>query len=518
MKRNNIYLLSFVFIAALFASCSTSEDEVTAEKSTANLNISTDINQTRAIITATNFSAKDSIGVFVTTDDGGIYAQNGSNARCVYDGSKWNFPDGNVLLSTSSAKVYSYYPYTKGTSANSVPVSLMATRGASYTDYLYGSSTGNVDAVDSVAQISFKHALALVTFQIPSQIGENNEYHYEAYESLSNVGKGTAISISGTMNAITGVINPKLDSAACIDVTKVYPAVEYSKRKESITRSGTGTNNVNFLVIPTQVKNDVVFKFALRTSQYINQGSQVLFNIVIPKIQWEAGKQYIYPVTITNNSTATLATKDPSVRDWTNTTEGTTTISNDNVDTLGTVGSPVDLGLSVKWADHNVGATSPEDYGGYFAWGETATKTNYTESTSEWYKVSNSSLYQGVIDSNGRLTATYDAATVNWGKSWRMPTQAELKELITKCTWTWTTSNSIHGYKVVGTNGNSIFLPAAGFRYESGLYGAGSGGFCWSSIFYFLDGGAYGLDFSSGHYDWDYDHRYRGNSVRPVTE
>jgi hypothetical protein len=110
-----------------------------------------------------------------------------------------------------------------------------------------------------------------------------------------------------------------------------------------------------------------------------------------------------------------------------------------------------------------------------------------------------------------------DAATANWGGAWRMPTKAEQDELRNNCTWTWTTQNGVNGYKVTGPNGNSIFLPAAGYLVGGALNLAGSGGYYWSSSLY-TDGpsGAYYVYFSSGGVDWYYGNRYYGFSVRPV--
>ena len=179
----------------------------------------------------------------------------------------------------------------------------------------------------------------------------------------------------------------------------------------------------------------------------------------------------------------------------------------------------VDLGLSVKWATCNVGASSPEEYGDYFAWGEITTKTEYTDENCPTYGLSTSELQsQGYIDSEGNLIPQYDAATANWGGSWRMPTYDELHELINNCTWTWTTQNGVKGYKVTGPNGNSIFLPAAGCRYGSSLYDAGSYGYYWSSTPYDSNDYAYSLYFGSGfHYVYDGSRDY-GRSVRPILE
>ncbi len=180
----------------------------------------------------------------------------------------------------------------------------------------------------------------------------------------------------------------------------------------------------------------------------------------------------------------------------------------------------VDLGLSVKWATCNVGASNPEDYGNYYAWGETSTKETYDEDNCPTYGLSISQLQsQGYIDSEGNLTSQYDAARANWGGTWRLPTEAELEELNNKCTWKWTTQNGVNGYKVTGPNGNSIFLPAAGGRIGSSLYDAGEGGFYWSSTPHeSLSNFACSLFFYSSELYVDYIFRHDGLSVRPVSE
>ena len=188
----------------------------------------------------------------------------------------------------------------------------------------------------------------------------------------------------------------------------------------------------------------------------------------------------------------------------------------------------VDLGLSVKWATCNVGANNPEDYGDYFAWGETTTKDTYSWSTYKYCNGSSSTLTKycnnssyvnnGFTDNKTQLELSDDAARANWGGSWRMPTDAEKTELRTECTWTWTTQNGKNGYTVTSkSNGNSIFLPAAGYRHDGSLYDAGGDGIYWSSSLntgspYF----AWGVYFFSGNVDRYYDYRYCGQSVRPV--
>lgn len=179
----------------------------------------------------------------------------------------------------------------------------------------------------------------------------------------------------------------------------------------------------------------------------------------------------------------------------------------------------VDLGLSVKWASCNVGAESPEEYGDYFAWGETETKSSYTSDNSVTYGLSISELEsRGIIGSDGNLTAAYDAATANWGDGWRMPTLDEIKELLNNCTWNWTTLNGVNGRLVTGPNGNSIFLPAAGSRNDTSLYYAGSYGLYWSATPGSNSNYAYYLSFLSDYYNWGDNYRYYGRAVRPVSE
>ena len=185
----------------------------------------------------------------------------------------------------------------------------------------------------------------------------------------------------------------------------------------------------------------------------------------------------------------------------------------------------VDLGLSVKWATMNVGASKPEDYGGYYAWGETEPKEVYNWSTYKHCRGSETTLtkynaysYLGTVDNKTELDAIDDAAVVNWGGSWRMPTDAEQTELRNNCTWTWTSQNGVNGYKVTSkSNGNSIFLPAAGYYLDSSLHNAGIYGLYWSSS---LDAddpySAWRVNFGSFYVDGGSYPRDSGLSVRPV--
>lgn len=179
----------------------------------------------------------------------------------------------------------------------------------------------------------------------------------------------------------------------------------------------------------------------------------------------------------------------------------------------------VDLGLSsgLLWATCNIGAATPEAYGDYFAWGETTAKETYNWSTYKYYDGNNVTKYTG-SDNLEVLEAFDDAAHVNWGGAWRMPTADEMRELRDNCTHKWTTQNGVNGHLFTGANGNSLFLPAAGSRYEGEISGAGSYGYYWSSS---LGTGnpyyAWRFGFSSEGFGM-YSSYYRiyGFTVRPV--
>jgi hypothetical protein len=203
-----------------------------------------------------------------------------------------------------------------------------------------------------------------------------------------------------------------------------------------------------------------------------------------------------------------------------------------------TPGEAIDLGLpsGTKWASCNVGASSPEEYGGYYAWGETEEKEVYDWSTYKWMNGGQSDWRQinkytfadghtsacwysdGVFIGDGKteLLPEDDVATVEWGSGWQMPTREQMDELINNCSSEWTTLNGVNGRKLTGPNGNSIFLPAAGCGYITSLI-AGSNGYYWSRSLGTDDSvSACHLAFSSGYVDWSFYPRDGGLSVRPV--
>ena len=193
----------------------------------------------------------------------------------------------------------------------------------------------------------------------------------------------------------------------------------------------------------------------------------------------------------------------------------------------------VDLGLpsGTMWATCNVGASSPYECGDYFAWGETNPKEYYAWSTYIWckngdyemltkYCTSSDYGYHGFVDNKTELDLEDDAAWVNWGASWRIPTVDQLLELSSKCSWTWTHTNDVNGYLVIGPNGNSLFLRTTGYYSSSGMFwNPGLEGAYWSrTLISSHTTTPYSLFFNdiNKSYSWSYFGRPCGCNVRAV--
>lgn len=187
----------------------------------------------------------------------------------------------------------------------------------------------------------------------------------------------------------------------------------------------------------------------------------------------------------------------------------------------------VDLGLSVKWAAYNVGATKPDEYGDYYAWGETETKNGHSRKVykhrlgkNKHCKYNNDNSL-GFVDNKELLEPEDDASTTLWGGKWSIPTFEECRELEDNCIWRWTTYNGINGYMVTskksGYEKQSLFLPAAGWLYGTKLLGNGSLGYYWSkSLVINNPCSAWSLTFGAGLHNINVCGRNYGQSVRPV--
>ena len=181
----------------------------------------------------------------------------------------------------------------------------------------------------------------------------------------------------------------------------------------------------------------------------------------------------------------------------------------------------VDLGLpsGTKWANMNVGATKPEGFGGYYAWGETEEKDVY-----DWITYIHCDGSPETCHDLGKSICgtEYDVAHVKWGDNWQMPSVEQIEELLDKCESEWIELHSVPGFKFTGPNGNSIFLPAAGNRYYSNHWYLHAYGHYWSgTLLPDNDSGAYSIYFQPDLAAWNYNHyglRDGGFPVRPVSK
>ena len=278
----------------------------------------------------------------------------------------------------------------------------------------------------------------------------------------------------------------------------------------------------------TGMKNKVTVNFAENTLTNSQEGNGIItlpagsgekWAILLPQEVVEAGEDG----TAYSDDGAFTGTRGavPAIRN-----NGYLTMG---IDILVSTPKFIDLGLpsGLLWATCNVGADNPEDYGDYFAWGETQPKDTYNWSTYQYCNGSYNTLtkycnnssygYNGFTDNLTTLQPEDDAATANWGNGWRMPTKEEWQELYQNTTHTWTTQNGVNGRLFTASNGNCLFLPAAGYRGYSFFYSEGSHGYYWSSSLY--------TDYP--YYAWHFvfvsdigymSNLYRayGQSVRPV--
>ena len=184
----------------------------------------------------------------------------------------------------------------------------------------------------------------------------------------------------------------------------------------------------------------------------------------------------------------------------------------------------VDLGLSVKWSSFNIGATSPEEFGYYYSWGEISPKTKYTWTTYKWcdgvqtvLTKYNSDNALGVVDNKTVLDNDDDVARSRLGSRWRMPSLAEFQELKNQCDWEWVSRGEVEGYQVTSrTNGKSIFLPAAGYRYSVTIYNAVPHGNYWTQNRGADSRMGQRFYFGSDLMGWDEIGKSYGNTIRPV--
>ena len=334
--------------------------------------------------------------------------------------------------------------------------------------------------------------------------------------SITSAGNGT-ISESGicykTGNEDWTCVNlTATNNAFTTTLTDLTPNTTYTVRAYATNEEGTGygeevtftTEEEIVITAPTVTTNavtDITTNSALVGGAITNDGNGT---VTESGICYKTGNEDWTCVSIaaTNNAfsmtlTGLTANTTYTVRAYATNEEGTgygeevsfTTLNDGGGDTH----EYVDLGLpsGTLWATCNVGADTPEGYGDYFAWGETEPKSVYNWSTYQYCMGSDHTLtkycdessygYNGFTDNLTTLLPEDDAATANWGNGWRMPTLEEWQELLDNTAVTWTQQGGVNGRLFTASNGNSLFLPAVGYRNDGSLYGAGSYGYYWSS-------------------------------------
>jgi len=327
------------------------------------------------------------------------------------------------------------------------------------------------------------------------------------------------------------VVSNRMDNDFNLGRITVTATTSYLSGLCSASVTGSPNDHIGTMV-PSSASHDVSLVFPLGNRPTIGRGDRdtYVYYIVAPEFGGDEGEAVTITLYSTTGQYATFE-KHASLRHNRMAEVSLTVEQWDEVDPVDPPSSDdwVDLGLpsGLLWATRNVGASSPESYGGYFAWGETRTKLYYNWSHYRYCNGSYNTLtkycndsdygYNGFTDNLTTLQPSDDAATANYGG--RTPTYAEWQELINNTTVTWTTQNGVTGRLFTAPNGNSLFLPAAGYRREGSLENAGDNGYYWSSSLG-TDGPYYAwyFDFIS-HYQGMYGYnRNGGRSVRAVRD
>ncbi|WP_277123081.1 fimbrillin family protein [Bacteroides ndongoniae] len=421
---NKIYTILFCCVGLLtIFSCTQQDDAFMLNNESNYLQLSTEI-VTRGIVESTTFNVGDEIGVCVTeADNTHEYADGSYNIRATYNGSSWVM-DQKVILTDKAAKVRAYYPYDSEAMYGHLDINLNAVDGAD--DYLVGSATATVDMNSPVAHIEFKHILTRLTLAISCSEGEH----------LLN-----SVLLRSASNTLWAVASYSLlygsDYAYNGGRSKDK---HYIKKEVNATVNETRPQTVDILVYPIEgEEGDYMLEVTLDGKPYI---------ISLPAVNWEAGQQYTYPIDISN-----VEQTEP-VREAVY------------------MGFDGDDGQPLYWATYNLGATSPEDYGGLYGWGDPTgehLEQSFSDSERYGYYMSNKeeclALYGGETPLADISGTEYDVVRAMWGADWRMPTSSEFSRLNTNCTFVWTTLNGVKGALFTSNiNGNSIFLPCGTTR------------------------------------------------------
>ncbi|MBR1700076.1 MAG: hypothetical protein IJ714_09890 [Bacteroidales bacterium] len=389
----------------------------------------------------------------------------------VFNGTSWEdtFPGGAFSASDFSAigeadktMTAIHFPFSDVT-VNYSDSKFSFTRGGKkvYTYYMYNSSSYSVSGTEVSGKISMQKPDKFVQFFVPGEGADVNLYHF--MENHLTPKACSSVSLAGV-----------LEESALVTG---HPLIGYPYSGGIIFSGYLETAGLSTSYEFQLVKDCSVSKpFAIGT--YTLSGTKNIGNNVVLKF--------------------------PNLTSW-------------------TFNDWVDLGLSVRWGTKNIGATSPDAYGDYYAWGETSTKTDYTwatytlcEGDSNHLKKYNNNSSNGIVDNKTVLEPGDDISTTIYGGNYRMGTDSEWTSLREECVWTWKTNAAVKGYLVSSKKyeGLAIFLPAAGGRSYKNKFSIGSGGFYWSSTCGSTT--AWYVLFSDTSVSRTYYNRFYGLSIRPV--
>ena len=509
-------LLFLLPLLALFVACQ-QEDPVVEEGRISFTNQVEDLTRGDNTITTSNLVNFD---VWGHNDNGVVFG----GTRVEKQGDVWVSAEEKMWEHSLTYHFHAFSPAGLITNIGEYPNSERA-RGLSnfaYTndgdkDLIYAYATraqGSPRRMDTApVQLPFEHLLSRVQFTFKNNLSEGNI-------TITDV-QITEAAKSAELNCADASIANWTWNATSTG------AYDFGATGTIAQGASASAENVQFL-FPAATRNyEISFNFAYESDAAEERTA------TISDVNLVMGKSYNINLVVNDKDVVTEEYKIEffvtEVKDWGENIELDATINEKEEETPDYNGHEyVDLGLSVKWATCNVGATKPEEYGDYFVWGEVEPKAEYTWSTYKYgtaydqlTKYCDDSSYgkDGFMDNKTVLDPEDDAAIANWGGAWRMPTYAEFSELKNNCTCTWTTQNGVYGYKVTGPNGNSIFLPAAGCMVGVAFNNAGSNGYYWSSSLYTSNPDlAYLVDFYSDNVVWRGYPRYVGRSVRPVCQ
>lgn len=429
------------------------------------------INPNLTKVMETAFEEGDAIGLTVIRENN-VWAQ---NAHLTYNGSVFA-GDLNWYIATDAATFKAYYPY-QASVPTSFSVALDQTEGTASSDFI-AAVKENVVPTPLAVPMVFDHKFSRIVINLDNQSG----------------GEVLGVALAGSIPTAT------VDENFQVAVATGSPA--------EILAYKVSDAQYQLIAVPQTVA------FTVK----VTVGDDVQSTTLVP-VTLLSGKQYTVNVLVHDSGIQVIISAE--INNWDDGGE----IPSASM----AASEAVDMGLSVKWASCNLGATLPEEFGYYYAWGETQPKQDYSWATYAWCTGTSTSMTKyclnanyGVVDNKTTLEAADDAAHVNLGNGWRIPTRDEWAELYANSTWTWTTYHGVLGgiitSTVSGYEDKFIFLPAAG-RMDGTEHTTQDAGCYWSSTMS-TNNNPYNVDFDYNRFldDWNPGYRCYGHNIRAVKE